>query len=144
MLNRGGVVVLAVICCVMAVGCVYDGTMTPVGMPSEEFLEHMNASLKDCDASVQSDPDNAEAWFIRGMYYNNNYNQYDEALVSCEKALELDPKYGAAWFLKGIILTNMNRHCESLPCFENATRYDPELAVDAHDWYVYNEKKCSQ
>lgn len=143
MLNRGAIIVLALICCVMAVGCVDDGTISQDGMPSKEFLESVNESLEYYDALVQSEPDNAEAWFIRGMYYNNN-NQYDEALVSCEKALELNPNYAEAWFLRGIILTNMNQHCEALPCFENATRYDPELALDAHNWYVYNEKRCSQ
>lgn len=152
MLNWGGCVVLAVICCVMAVGCVDDGTISADGMPTEEFLEQVNESQEYYDTLVQSDPDNAEAWFYRGMYYNNNCDQsdqqysdqYDEALVNCNKALELDPKYGEAWFLKGIILTNMNMHCESLRCFENATKYDPELASDAHNWYVYNEKRCSQ
>lgn len=152
MLNRGGCVVLAVICCVMAVGCVDEGNSSADGMPSEEFQEQVNANQESreyYDALVQSDPDNAEAWCYRGLYYNANCdqqysNQYDEALVSCNKALELDPEYGLAWYLKGIVLMNMKRHSESLPCFENAARYDPELAIDAHNWYVWNEKKCSQ
>lgn len=133
----------------MAVGCVDDGTISPDGMPSEKFLEPVNESQEYYDTLVLSDPDNAEAWFYRGLYYNDNCdqyysNQYEEALISCNKAIELEPEYGPAWYLKGIILMNMNRHCESLPCFENATIYDPELALDAHNWYVYNEKICSQ
>jgi tetratricopeptide (TPR) repeat protein len=68
-----------------------------------------------------------EAWCIRGMYYNNNYNQYAEALESCNRALELDPEYGQAWYLKGVILTNMNRTDEAAACFETATKYDPGL-----------------
>ena len=154
MLNRGGFVVLAIVCCVMAVGCVDDGTISADGMPSEEFQKTVNAGQENreyYDKFVQSNPDNAEAWFIRGLYYNancdqrdQNSDQYDEALLSCDKALELDPDYGDAWYLKGIVLMNMNRHCESLPCFENAAKYDPELAFDAHNWYVYNEIKCSQ
>ena len=149
MLNRGGCVVLALICCVMAVGCVDDGTISADGMPSEEFLEQVNESQEYYDELVQSDPDNAEAWCYRGLVYNANCDyqysdQYDEALRSCNKALELDPEYGLAWFLKGTILMNAQRHCESLQCFENASKYDPELAFDAHTWYVWNEKKCSQ
>ena len=79
------------------------------------------------DNWVAAEPDNAEAWCIRGMYYNDNYGQYAEAMESCNKALELDPEYGLAWYLKGVILTNMNMTGEATPCFENATRYDPGL-----------------
>ncbi len=80
------------------------------------------------DNWVAAEPDNAEAWCIRGMYYNDNYGQYAEAMESCNRALELDPGYGLAWYLKGVILTNMNMTGEATPCFENATRYDPGLA----------------
>ena len=80
------------------------------------------------DNQVAAEPDNPEAWCIRGMYYNNYHNQYAEAMESCNKALELDPEYGLAWYLKGVILTNMNMTDEAAACFENATRYDPELA----------------
>ncbi|MBP7300042.1 MAG: hypothetical protein KA967_06575 [Methanoculleus sp.] len=88
------------------------------------------ASAKDqayYDNWVAAEPDNAEAWCIRGMYYNDNYGQYAEAMESCDRALELDPEYGLAWYLKGVILTNMNMTGEAAPCFENATRYDPGL-----------------
>ena len=142
MLKNVGIVVVVFLCCV-SVGCVGD-TKNPDTMFTEEWMEKVNASQEYYDTLVVSDPDNAEAWCYRGMYYNDNFGQYGEAMKSCEKALELDPKYGLAWYLKGIILMNTNRNCESLSCFENATRYDPELALDAHNWYVHNEKICSQ
>ena len=147
MLKKVGIVALLFLCCV-SVGCIAD-TKNPDTMPTEKFMEKMNASQEYYDTLVLSDPDNAEAWCYRGMYYNDNFDQsysdqYDEALISCEKALELDPKYGLAWYLKGIILMNTNRNSESLLCFENAAKYDPELAPDAHDMYAWNEKICSQ
>ncbi|WAI00220.1 tetratricopeptide repeat protein [Methanogenium organophilum] len=119
--------VLMFLCCVMAAGCLADDRISPDGMPSNEFLEEVNGSLEYYDALVQSDPENAEAWFIRGMYYNNFYEQYDEAMVSCEKALELDPEYAGAWFLKGVILTNTGKKDEAKGCFDNATKYDISL-----------------
>ncbi len=144
MVEKGGVVVLVFLCCVMSVGCVGDDGASSDTMPMKEFMETVNSSQEYYDTLVISDPDNAEAWVYRSMYYNDHFSQYDEAMESCEKALELDPKYGMAWFLKGIILMNMNRNCESLPCFENAMRYDPELALDAQDMYAWNEKISSQ
>ncbi|WP_437178581.1 tetratricopeptide repeat protein [Methanoculleus methanifontis] len=92
--------------------------------------ENVNESQEYYDNRVAVDPDNAEAWCIRGMYYNNYHNQYAEAMESCNRALELDPEYGLAWYLKGVILTNMNKTDEAAACFENATRYDPGLKED--------------
>jgi len=94
------------------------------------FMEKVNESQEYYDNLVAVEPNNAEAWCIRGMYYNNCYGQYAEAMESCNRALELDPEYGIAWFLKGVILTNMNVTDEAALCFENATRYDPGLAKD--------------
>jgi superkiller protein 3 len=91
------------------------------------FMEKGDSVQKYYDSRVAAEPDNAEAWCIRGMYYNDNYGQYEEAMASCNRALELDPNYGLAWFVKGIILTNMNETGEAALCFENATRCDPEL-----------------
>jgi len=127
----GGIVALVFLSCVMSVGCVGDGNISPDGMPSKEFLEKVNASQEYYDTLVLSDPDNAEAWVYRGMFYNDNnidnFSQYDEAMISCEKALELDPEYGMAWFLKGIILMNTGKNDAAKVCFQNATKYDPGL-----------------
>lgn len=94
------------------------------------FMENVNESQEYYDNRVALDPTNARAWCIRGMYYNNYYGQYEEAMVSCNRALELDPEYGLAWFVKGIVLTNLNQTDEAALCFENATKYDPELEKD--------------
>lgn len=91
------------------------------------FMEKEDRLQEYYDNRVAAEPDNAEAWCIRGMYYNDNYGQYEEAMKSCNRALELDPEYGLAWFVKGIVLTNVNETDEAALCFENATRCDPEL-----------------
>jgi superkiller protein 3 len=93
-------------------------------------MEKVNESQEYYDNLVALEPNNATAWCIRGMYYNDNYGQYAEAMTSCNKALELDPEYGIAWYLKGVILINTNMTDEARLCFENATRYDPGLAKD--------------
>lgn len=117
----------ACLCCALIVILVSCGCITHTG-DGTGFMENVNRSQEYYDNRVAAEPDNAEAWCIRGMYYNNYHNQYAEAMESCNKALELDPEYGLAWYLKGVILTNMNMTDEAAACFENATRYDPELA----------------
>ncbi|MDK2889959.1 MAG: hypothetical protein PWR21_591 [Methanoculleus sp.] len=124
----------ACLCCALIVILFSSGCMTYTESRNNEnmtyFMEKVNESQEYYDNLVAVEPNNAEAWCIRGMYYNNCYGQYAEAMESCNRALELDPEYGIAWFLKGVILTNMNVTDEAALCFENATRYDPGLAKD--------------
>ena len=127
-LKKLGIVVVLFLCCV-SVGCVTD-TENRDMMPPKEFLEKLNETQEYYDELVVTDPNNATAWCIRGMCYNNNFNQYDEAMESCNKALELNPEYGLAWYVKGIILINMNEKDEALLCFRNATKYDVGLTAD--------------
>ncbi|KAF1078401.1 tetratricopeptide repeat protein [Methanogenium sp. MK-MG] len=127
MLKNVGIVAAVFLCCV-SVGCIAD-TENPDTMPTKEFLEKVNASQEYYDALVVSDPDNAEAWCYRGMYYNDHFGQYDEAMESSEKALELNPEYGLAWYLKGIILMNTGKNDEAKLSFQNATKYDIGLTT---------------
>lgn len=106
---------VACLCCALSLILCSGGCITHA--KSQEYYDNL----------IAAEPENAEAWCIRGMYYNN-HNQYAEAMASCNRALELDPEYGLAWYLKGIILTNMDMTDKAALCFENATRYDPGLA----------------
>ena len=87
------------------------------------MAERINASQDYYDGLVLADPDNSTAWLIRGMYYNNAFGQYGEALRSYNRSLELDPESGLAWYAKGITLRNMHRFNESDTCFKEAEKY---------------------
>ena len=125
MLKKLGIVAVLFLCCV-SVGCVTDTENRDMA-PPKEFLEKLNGTQEYYDKLVISDPNNATAWCIRAMCYNNNYDQYNEAMESCNKALELNPEYGVAWYVKGIILINTNKNDEAKLCFRNATKYDIRL-----------------
>jgi len=126
MLKKLGIVALLLLCCIFS-GCIGNIENTD-NVQLSQFKEKVNNSQEFYDELVASDPNNATAWCIRGMYYNDNYDQYDEALKSANRALELNPEYGLAWYLKGVILMNMNQNYEAKLCFQNATKYDPGLA----------------
>ncbi|MBP2132366.1 tetratricopeptide (TPR) repeat protein [Methanomicrobium sp. W14] len=124
---------LLVFCC----GCIGD-----LGENSKEKLNGtVPKTIEDqsCyDRAVESEPDNATAWCLRGMYYNNNLNRYDEALKSADKAIEINPGYGLAWLLKGYVLLNTGNISEAESSFENATSYNPELKEYVPDAEDYN------
>jgi tetratricopeptide (TPR) repeat protein len=126
MLKKLGIVALLLLCCIFF-GCIAN-IENPDTVQLSQFKEKVNNSQEFYDELVASDPNNATAWCLRGMYYNDNYDQYDEALQSADRALELNPEYGLAWYLKGVILLNTNKNYEAQLCFQNATKFDPGLA----------------
>jgi superkiller protein 3 len=115
----GLMICLLLVCC----GCI-SPTFPGSDKNQSQFVDEMRTGQSYYDNLVKGDPMNATAWFIRGNYYNNAFNQYDKALQSYNRSLELNPEYGYAWFSKGITLQNMQYYDEAKGCFETAVRYD--------------------
>lgn len=109
-------------------GCISDSPMT-AEKASVQFADKVNASQSFFDQMVISDPQNATAWCIRGMYYNNAFSQYDKALESYNRGLELDLENGLCWYAKGTTLQNMKQFNEAEICFKNAKKSNPTLPV---------------
>lgn len=65
-------------------------------------------------------------YYNRGVYYNNNYNQFDKALENLNKSLELDPDNPELWFARGVALYNLKRYDESLESLNSSLLIDPE------------------
>lgn len=43
------------------------------------LMGNMHAGQVNYDSRVAAEANNAEAWCVRGMYYNNYYGRYEEA-----------------------------------------------------------------
>ncbi|MDD1694736.1 MAG: tetratricopeptide repeat protein [Methanoregula sp.] len=112
-------IISAIMLIVASSGCVGQ---SPVAdhTNATTFAEKINASQNYYDDMVTSDPTNATAWLLRGLYYNDASGQYEEALRSLNRSLELDPGNGDAWYAKGIILQNMQRFNGSEIWFQHA------------------------
>jgi len=108
-----------------ASGCSFPGEDT--AGHARAFAEKANASLKNADRMVYEDSQNATAWCIRGMSYNNVLGQYDVAIESYNRGLALDPENAICWLGKSITLQNMRQYGEADACFETACRLDPSL-----------------
>jgi tetratricopeptide (TPR) repeat protein len=109
----------------MSSGCTYP--QEDASIQARAFAEKAGASLKDADRMVDEDPQNATAWCIRGMSYNNVLGRYDVAIESYNRGLTLDPKNAICWLGKSITLQNMRQFDEADVCFETACRLDPTL-----------------
>ncbi len=109
-------------------GCMAQTPIIPE-YNSLQFAERVNASQIYYDQMVSDDPQNATAWCIRGMYYNDAFGQYGKALQSYDKGLELDPMNGLCWYSKGITLQNMKRFDEAKTCLEHANNIDPSFPM---------------
>lgn len=109
-------------------GCSFPGSgASDISARTAAFAEKASASLKDADRMVEENPQNATAWCIRGMSYNNGFGQYDVAIESYNRGLALDPANAICWLGKSITLQNMRQYDEAATCFETACRLDPTL-----------------
>ena len=109
-------------------GCSFPGSdSSDISARTAAFAEKSVASLKHADRMVDGDPQNATAWCIRGLSYNNNFGQYDVAIESYNRGLALNPENAICWLGKSITLRNMRQYDEADTCFETACRLDPTL-----------------
>jgi tetratricopeptide (TPR) repeat protein len=115
---------------VLGIFLISSGCTSPqedASIQAQAFAEKASASLKDADLMVDKDPQNATAWCIRGLSYNNNFGQYDVAIESYNRGLALDPANAICWLGKSITFQNMRQYDEADACFETACRLDPTL-----------------
>jgi len=79
-----------------------------------------------CDQIIEVDPDDYQAWHIKGSLLNS-LGRNEDALIAINKAMELDSSSEHSWSVKGDILFSLGRYQESVEAYDNATRINPNL-----------------
>jgi tetratricopeptide (TPR) repeat protein len=74
------------------------------------------------DKVIRINPNNYEAWFIRGVALEKLGN-YEESITSYKKALKLNPSYHQAWQGYGNVLCFVMRYEEAITCFDKAIEF---------------------
>ena len=87
--------------------------------------ENSNKQLEYYTKALETDPEVAIRWDIKGEALNN-LGRYDEAIICLDKALEFDPELGSSWNFKGVALQNLGRYDEAMICFDKALKIDPD------------------
>jgi tetratricopeptide (TPR) repeat protein len=88
---------------------------------------------------IQLVPDNAEAWYNKGVALGN-LGQHEEAISCFDEALQVDPHDAQAWYNKGVALGNLGKYEEAISCFDEALQVDPH---HAQAWYNKGATLCS-
>ncbi|TAJ44690.1 tetratricopeptide repeat protein [Methanofollis fontis] len=131
-MDRRLIAALLLIIIATAPGCLGSAGGSP-GYDQNTSLQQGYAqyceAIECLDAEIERNPENASAWFFKGMWLNNWFNQYEGALECYDAALALDPGDADVLFAKGISLWNLERFDEADDCFARACRIDPALAV---------------
>ena len=68
----------------------------------------LDEAIKVFDETIKIDPNDAEAWFYKGMALIHSAKQM-EAYRAFIEATEINPGYADAWFQKGVILAKTGK-----------------------------------
>jgi len=91
-------------------------TYSQLGMPDKTEAEYQKALAIDGNANA--------AFGLAKLYYEQN--KLEPALDLIRKALQKNSKSPAYYNLQGVILNQMHRYAEALPCFQAALQYSPD------------------
>ncbi len=91
--------------------------------------------LKDLatyEEEVKEHPDDASAWYKRGLVLGRDLGRHEEALESFDKAVQIQSDLAEAWYNRGVALGKLNRYEEALESYNRTVQIQPD---DAPAWY---------
>lgn len=99
-------------------------------------LQHYDAAIAACDLALKDNPEDASAWFMRGMVLENQ-DQLTEAAVAYKSVVKLQPDDHMAWFRLGGILETL----ENWPLA--AQSYGKVIELQPHNhWAWYQQGRA--
>ena len=90
-----------------------------------------DAALKLLDEAISLDPENEEAYYLRGNVYCDS-EKYLRAIQDLNKALELDPEDDMAYSDRGDAYYFLDKYENALNDYNQAIKLDPDKA----DYYA--------
>lgn len=82
-------------------------------------------ALKLAKELVDDQPDNPEAYFLRGMA-KSYWNQLEEAAEDFKRAIEIEPGEGRYYFMLGCVYLDLDNNKGALSEFERAVHINPD------------------
>ena len=88
-------------------------------------LEHYEDAIAACDQTLKENPDNASAWFLRGMALERRH-QLAEAAIAYNNVVRLQSNDTTAWFRLGSVLEDLGYPERAAKAYSNVTRLQPQ------------------
>ncbi len=83
--------------------CLSCGTDMPVELPGEKSLEE---ALKRCEDRIKENPEDAGAWFVKGLCLARR-ERYGDAVVALNEATRLNFEYPGLWIVKAKVYSQL-------------------------------------
>ncbi|MFO0598604.1 MAG: social motility TPR repeat lipoprotein Tgl [Myxococcaceae bacterium] len=77
-------------------------------------------SMKECDAALELNPENAEAWHIKALLLHHSYQRLDEALTAYLKAISLKEPFSEARTNVGNLYMDQKRYDDAIVSYQKA------------------------
>jgi tetratricopeptide (TPR) repeat protein len=103
--------------------------------------KNYNAAIADFTSAIKLNPNDVDAWFVRGRayYYSNDYNS---AINDFSEVIRLNPKFGDAYNNRGSCQYALLNDDEAISDFTIALSINPEVsAVYNNRGLIYLERK---
>ena len=99
--------------------------LKPDGNHNADLPSEVQATVAPLQATLQANPDSAEAWFELGKAYYQ-VEQWDQAVAAFEKVIELDPNRQAAYANLGAVYHRQNKLDLAASQYEKALALNPD------------------
>jgi len=120
---------LVMIALLLAGGCLHQAADADPEQAKQAYYAEYREAITRLDLEIEQNPENATAWCVKGMWFNNFDGQYDAAIECYDAALAIDAGDPLAWYAKGIALWNLRDYDGADGCFAEAERLDPAVAL---------------
>lgn len=97
-------------------------------------MDSVNASLKEVDKHLETNPNDASAWNAKGIFHAQKH-EFGEALRSFDRAIHLNPDLAPAHTNRGRVLLVLGpeKAKDALKSFDRALKYTPDDVQVLHD-----------
>jgi tetratricopeptide (TPR) repeat protein len=103
---------------------------------AEIFSEQgkLEEALQDYSNAIVLDPKNSNRFANRGLFFQNYFEDYNNALIDLSKAIEIDPSNIIHWYNRGILYQEfLKNDTKALDDFEKVLEIDSN-DIDSRNW----------
>ncbi len=99
---------------------------------ADRATQDYDKAIKLMDQAIQLDPNNANAFYDRGVAYaelaEDGVMGIDRAIADYDQAIQLDPNNASAFYRRGAAYADKNQNDRAIQDYDQAVKLDPTFA----------------